>query len=250
MKVLLVGESWTVHEQHLKGFNLFNSVRYEDYCGRDLARVFESEGISCDYMPSHAAQNEFPYTGDELREYDAIILSDVGSDTFLLPPAVFSGGERRPNRLQTVADYVRNGGGLAMIGGYMSYCGFGGNARYGMTPLAEVLPVTILNYDDRVECPQGIIPGVRDTSHPILHGIDDAAWPFFLGYNRVQVKPGAAEILTADEDTFLAAWETGTGRSVAFASDCAPHWGSSAFVGWKYYGTFFGNIVRWLAKAL
>ena len=45
-----------------------------------------------------------------------------------------------------------------MVGGYYSFQGINGGARYHGTPVEEVLPVEILPYDDRVEVPEGFTP--------------------------------------------------------------------------------------------
>lgn len=247
MKVLLVGESWTVHETHMKGFDVFNVCRHEEQCGTMLVDVLQKEGIETDFMPSHAAQESFPDTMEKLNVYDAVILSDIGSNTLLLASDTFYRGERKPNKLQLLVDYVEQGGGLAMIGGYLSFAGIDNKARYAMTPLAKVLPVNMLNYDDRVECPEGIVPQTVKSSHPIFAGIE-TEWPFFLGYNKVMVKPQAEELAKIGDDTFIAVMEHGRGRSLAFASDCAPHWGPKEFMQWSSYSTLFGNMVRWLGK--
>ena len=52
-----------------------------------------------------------------------IILSDIGSNTLLLPPEVFLEGKRVPNRLELLKEYVSQGGGLVMAGGYLSFQG-------------------------------------------------------------------------------------------------------------------------------
>ena len=245
MNVLLVGESWTVHETHMKGFDIFNVCRHEEHCGDMLADVLRREGFDVDFIPSHEAQAGFLGTVGKLNEYDAVILSDIGSNTLLLSPDTFYRGQRSPNKLQALADYAEQGGGVAMIGGYLSFAGIDNKARYAMTPLAKALPVEILNYDDRVECPEGIVPRVTDASHPIFRGIGKD-WPFFLGYNKIKVKDGAKELAVIGEDTFIAVMEYGKGRTLAFASDCAPHWGPKEFMDWESYRPLFGNMVRWL----
>lgn len=245
MKVLLVGESWTVHETHMKGFDIFDVCRHEEHCGDMLANVLRKEGIDVDFMPSHEAQVGFPDTIDKLNAYDAVILSDIGSNTLLLAPDTFYRGVRSPNKLKALVDYAEQGGGVAMIGGYLSFAGIDNKARYAMTPLAKALPVEILSYDDRVECPEGIVPQVKDASHSIFDGVGKD-WPFFLGYNKIKAKKEAKELATINEDTFIAVMEFGKGRTLAFASDCAPHWGPKEFVDWQSYQPLFGNMVRWL----
>ena len=96
-----------------------------------------------------------PFTGQEYAAYDAVILSDIGSNTLLLPSATFGRSEKRPNRCQAIRDYVLDGGALVMIGGYMSFTGIDAKARYGSTALADVLPVVCLEMDDRREHSEG-----------------------------------------------------------------------------------------------
>ena len=74
-----------------------------------------------------------------------MILSNIGANTLLLPPGVFLQGKRMPNRLEIIKEYVRAGGGLVMAGGYLSFQGIYGSARYHRTPIEEVLPVSLLS---------------------------------------------------------------------------------------------------------
>ena len=80
-----------------------------------------------------------------------------------------------------------------MIGGYMSFSGFEGKAKYQNTALADVLPVTMLGYDDRIESPAGVTP-VPVASHAVLRGIE-GQWPPMLGYNRLIAKADATVVL-------------------------------------------------------
>ena len=191
---------------------------------------------------------QFPYDADTLLgRYDTIILSDLPSDSLLLPRAVFIDGQTRPNRLSAIGDFVHRGGGLLMVGGYMSFSGFEGRARYGMTSLAEVLPVEMLHWDDRKEVPEGVVPLVKE-SHVVVEGLE-GGWPHFLGYNLVRERADAHVVLAADNgDPLLVVGTHGAGRVAAFMSDCAPHWGSPAFMGWEFYGRFWTQLVRWLSS--
>jgi uncharacterized membrane protein len=70
-----------------------------------------------------------------------------------------------------------------------------------------------------------------------------------LGYNQLTARPGATVVMATETgDPFLAVQEVGKGRTAAFASDCAPHWGSSEFYDWAFYGRFWTQLVRWLAQ--
>jgi len=242
LKILLAGESWTSLGLHLKGFSIYTTGAYEEG-GKPLIRALESQGMEITYIPNHLVPENFPITKEGLAAYDAIILSDIGADTFLLHPDTLNRSIRRPNPLKVIAEYVADGGALIMVGGFMSFSGFGGNACYHNTVLADVLPVKMLGHDDRIECPEGINPQVA-AAHDVLDGIP-SAWPHFLGYQRFAAKPDAITVLKADADPFLVLGTHGTGRVAAFASDCSPHWGSPEFVGWEHYSRFWSQLTSW-----
>jgi len=102
-KVLLVGESWTATTMEVKGFNNFFSSKYETGLGW-IDKAIEKAGYEFVYMPNHEAAEGFPFTLEELKEYACIILSDVGADTFLVPPVTFGQSKRMPNRCQLSLD--------------------------------------------------------------------------------------------------------------------------------------------------
>ncbi|MBG0786513.1 MAG: cytoplasmic protein [Anaerolineaceae bacterium] len=250
MKVIMAGESWIVAETHMKGFDTAVLNRYEDFFADRFFEVLKDTGVELDYYPNHIAQSKFPQKAEELTQYDAVIISDCGSNTLLLDPEMQFKGVRKGNRLLAIQDYVKAGGGLLMCGGYLSFAGLENKARYAMTPIADVLPVDMLNWDDRMEHPEGVTPVVTKADHPVLKGIDNSAWPEFLGYNKIMAKDEADEIATIDGDTFMAAWDYGQGRAFAFASDLAPHWGTKEFLDWEGYEILFTNILKWLAKEI
>jgi uncharacterized membrane protein len=165
-KVLLAGESWITTSTHLKGFDFFSSAHYATG-GDFLIAALSAGGAEVTHLPSHDAAKSFPLELGRLQEFSVIILSDIGSNTLLLPPEVFLERKRVPNRLELLKEYVSQGGGLVMAGGYLSFQGIYGAARYHRTPIEEVLPVTMLSIDDRVEKPEGVIPWANVSNHPI-----------------------------------------------------------------------------------
>jgi uncharacterized membrane protein len=254
-QVLLAGESWVSTGMHVKGFNDFSTAFYE--VGHEALAAALGAEFDVVFLPSHEAATAFPGSAAELRRYAAVLFSDMGADTLLLHPDTFIRMRPTPNRLIAVQEYVAAGGGFGMIGGYMSFGGFGGRARYHRTEIEEILPVTCLPYDDRVETPQGFHPEppaptdqLTPADHPVLAGVR-GPWPMLLGYNRIAAKPAAQVLLHRgpglDSDPILAVGAYGNGRTLAFASDCAPHWGSPDFVNWEHYATFWRSAVRWLA---
>lgn len=244
--VLLVGESWQTIEFHVKGFDLFSSSSYTE-AAQHLRDALDSDGIETTYQPCHVAATEFPESAEELAAYDVVVLSDIGYNTLAIPPGTFADGERRANRLALLEAYVRAGGGLLMIGGYLSFQGINGRANYAGTPVEDALPISMLRTDDRVERADGVVPEVLDDTHPVTAGLS-AAWPHFLGYNRVTVDDDATELVRVDDDPLVAVGAHGDGRSAVFTSDCAPHWGPQAFVDWDGYDRLWANLVRWVAK--
>ncbi len=244
LQILLAGESWTSLGLHLKGFSVYTTGAYEEG-GKPLIQALEKNDMAVTYMPNHLVPERFPTEVSDLTAYDAVILSDIGADTFLLHPDTLQRSTRRPNTLKVIAEYVAQGGGLLMVGGFMSFSGFGGNACYHNTILADVLPVDMLGHDDRIECPEGINPTVAE-DHPVLSGVP-TDWPHFLGYQRLKAKAGTKTALAVAQNPFLVLGEYGQGRTAAFASDCSPHWGSPEFVGWSHYDRFWAQLAGWVA---
>src|SRR5205823_14662039 len=149
-----------------------------------LKRALEDSEIVLTHLPGHLVPSDFPSALDALAEYDVIALSDIGSNSLLLHPDTFIHGRRTPNRLRLISDWVRAGGGFMMIGGYLSFQGIDGTARYHRTPIEQLLPVDMLPFDDRVEVPEGFVPvPAIEKSHPVLAGIS-GEWPYLLGYNE------------------------------------------------------------------
>ncbi|WP_435361720.1 glutamine amidotransferase [Haloarchaeobius sp. DFWS5] len=236
VSVLLAGESWFTLTVEVKGRNVFMDSEYGEPADYVIAAL---ETADCDvtFQPCHVANTEFPRTLDELAQYDLVILSDIGADTLQITPQV-ADGETDVDRCTLLAEYVRDGGALGMVGGYMSFAGKGGRARYGMTPVADVLPVEIARADDRVETPAGAVPEDQGTPGEL-----PGTWPHVLGYNRLEAKPNAEVWATVRDDPFLVVGDYGAGSSFAFATDCAPHWAPEEFLEWEYLPELWGAIV-------
>jgi uncharacterized membrane protein len=242
-RVLIAGESWTVHSIHQKGFDSFTTTEYAEGV-HWLRSALETGGWEVTYQPAHVAARDFPFDAAALSEYDCVMLSDIGSNTLLLHPDTFVRSRVLPNRLEAIRDYVMNGGGLVMIGGYMTFQGIDAKARYRDTAVAEVLPVLMEPGDDRAERPQGVTPRVREKDHPIVGGLA-REWPALLGYNRFAAKPGGTVVASVGDDPLIVAGSFGKGRAVAFASDCGPHWAPPPFVEWAGYAPLWRQIAGW-----
>ena len=244
--VLIVGESWMSQSQHIKGWDFFSSATY--HTGhRELQAALEAGGHSVAHMPSHAAATDFPFELAELQAFDVVILSDIGANTLLLHPDTWIHGRTTPNRLRLIASFVEEGGGLLMAGGYFSFQGIHGAARFRRTPVEGVLPVTMLSVDDRVEEPEGFEIRLDAPDHPLVADLP-TPWPPLLGLNEVVVRPEATLVASAGGYPLLVLGQHGNGRSAAWTSDIGPHWCSPAFVAWDGYARLWPRLVAWLAN--
>jgi uncharacterized membrane protein len=253
-KVLLVGESWMSSATHYKGFDQFGSVTF--HLGAEpLVKALKDSEFELTYMQAHQAPTELPLTLEGLDAYDAIILSDIGSNSILLHPDVWLHGKPMPNRVKLLREWTKKGGGLVMIGGYLTFQGIDGRGRWARTAVEEALPVDCLHHDDRIEVPEGFRAEVTgDRAHPILAGLD-GEWPLLLGANEVRLKNRPdVELLARLPDSegghpLLVTGGYGEGRSVAWTSDIGPHWLPNSFVEWPGYARLWKNVLGWVTKA-
>ena len=245
LRVLLAGETWITVARHYKGWDHFTSTTFHDGAV-SFKRVMNKAGIDVVHLPGHLVPSNFPRQQQELKDYDVVILSDIGANSLLLSPGTWLKGQRTTNRLALLHDYVSNGGGLVMVGGYYSFQGIHGRAGYKNTPVEEVLPVSILPYDDRVEHPEGVTPECGP-NHELIPGLPKSL-PFILGYNRTILKKGASLVYKYEDDPILAVRTFGQGRTVAWTSDIGPHWCPEGFLAREEYGLLWNGIIKWAAR--
>jgi uncharacterized membrane protein len=242
--ILLVGETWFVLTLHVKGFDMFPLGGYENFGVWFMEAMGKFPDIQAEHMPNHVALTSFPSTLEQLKRYDVLIFSDCGKNTISLYPEMFT-VPMGPDRLPLIKEYVEKGKAFVMAGGWNSFQGLRGIPGYHGTVIEEILPVQIQESDDRVETPQGVRPKVMVPGHPIFADLP-SRWPLFLGYNRVVAKEGAEVLATINGDPLIAVSKCGRGKTMAFTSDLAKHWGTD-FVAWKGYGAFWHNALLWLS---
>lgn len=244
-KVLFVGETCTNTVICIKGYDSFSSSYYEESF-QDIKKAIENAGYEFTNIGCHEVDAKFPSTCAALSEYDCLILSDVGSNSFYLRNETYHDSIICADRLQIIRQYVEEGGAFLMIGGYVSFNGIGGIANYGHTPIQDILPVLCIDGDDRRECPSGGI--IRCAQNHEAIADFPAEWPPVLGYNKTIPKEGCDVPVTVNEDPLLVFGSFGKGRTAAFTSDCTHHWAPPAFTQWEYYDKLWKGILDYLTR--
>ncbi|MCD6365572.1 MAG: hypothetical protein J7M14_06820 [Planctomycetes bacterium] len=196
-----------------------------------------------------------PSSAEELSLFDVVILGDLDVSFF------------RTEQMRLIRQFVDDGGGLLMLGGHNSF----GPGGYGGTDLEAVLPVIVGGRDQRQEM-AAFLPELTAAgrAHPIFNGLGDyfprvarsggGARTFrpgdLLGCVRVVRAKSSAEVLAihprsrnaAGPLVVLATQRFGAGRSAALTADTTWKWRSPRG-GKGLYERFWGQLVRWLARA-
>jgi len=217
-----------------------------------------------DLMTSYADRElsliAFPYKrlfDQDLWSFDVVIFQNFDHQPYFN----FDSGAL----LQNLADYVEGGGSLVMIGGDRSFS----QGKYGRTPLADVLPVTLLQGASSPD-PTAFTPLLTDQGvrHPLTRLVGDASenrewWSRMSPLDGTNVVSGAtrdaAVLLThptrqtdgGDPLPILSVREVGAGRSMALTVDSSWRWSLSEAAqgrGNQAYLRFWKNAIRWLMK--
>jgi uncharacterized membrane protein len=195
----------------------------------------------------------------KLEEYldqsETLIISDVEAKCFHLYPSFFDRARREnrvvtfPDRLKVINEWIRNGGGLMMLGGWLSFSGVQGRSGWGRSTLKDTLPVDCLLIEDLVESSEGFTVEVMAPEHPVVKGLPWDKFPPIFGYNEVAEKPNG-EVLVRVKETghpLVVVGEYGEGRIFTYMSDPAPHWGIN-FELWEAYDAFWQQAFNWVQK--
>jgi uncharacterized membrane protein len=195
--------------------------------------------------------------GDQLRTFDAVIFVDFAYAPYR--------GLEIERFLPNLRDYVKAGGAFAMVGGEQSF----GDARYGATPIADILPVAPI--DGTTEAEGELRPRLTDEGrrHPVTSlapgaAQNEAAWAALPPVTAVNLTralaPGQGASVLLDVPALpvqgrpaplVAVREVGQGRSLAVATDAAWRWGflaAESGQGNRAYLRFWSSALRWLVR--
>ena len=213
-----------------------------------------SPDIKVDYVrlaPADSGQRPVDLA-DRFRRgrYDVYVLGDVDASMFT------------PDELRQLADVVKQGAGLAMLGGFHSF----GPGGYADTPLAALLPVTMdvrerqrlgdpIRSDVQLNGPLAMRPakplgerhylmalGAGPEGRPIWESL-----PPLEGANRLGPAKPTSQLLaeTPTGQPLLVVQEAG-GRVLAFAGDSTWHWWMEGFA--DQHKRFWRQVILWLAR--
>lgn len=252
IKILYVGDTQVNVQTSIKGIDSWTFTYYSDSARYLRDALKATDDIECTHIPSMNCIADMPSTVEEFQKYDAVLVSDVGYNNINLQP-----GNTQPfmvpmgpNRENALVEYVQQGGGFMMIGGWLSFSGMQGKGLYGGTKIEEILPVNCVprGADDRVEVTEGYSMKLDDPEHPIVKGIDWEIPYMFMGYNKVYLKDDAHLIASYNGDVQIATRQVGKGRTSVFTCDVGPHWAGN-FLKHPGYNQFWQQISRWTACA-
>ncbi len=249
-RVLLAGETFAISQSISIGFDTLHSNILANGASHYLS-VMSDSNYEIEQLSSDRCENEFPKSAEALAPYAAVILSDIGALSLLLSPETRA-GKVSTNRLALLHDWVARGGGLLMAGGYNSFQGMSGTARYHDTKLEDCLPVDCLPYADGLEAPEGLAAQII-ADHPIIKDLKQP-WPPVLGINKVKVKPEDSCKIVATvtnrhiEYPLLATRGFGKGRTAAWMTDIGPHWLSQEFLNSETYALLMRNMTAWICR--
>lgn len=136
---------------------------------------------------------------------------------------------------KVIAESVKKGASLLMIGGWESFHGV--NGEYQGSLIEEILPVICLTQDDRVNYCHGLVPVIKQ-QHQSIKSLPWHNPPVVCGFNKVKLKKDSQTVLalkkiviknleiSLDKNEFplLVFGKYGLGKTCALTTDLAPHW--------------------------
>jgi uncharacterized membrane protein len=196
----------------------------------------------------------------EIKNFDLVIFDNFKYTLYL-----------SPNHLESIREFVRGGGGFAMIGG----SNLVSEGKYTITPIGEILPVRFTEKEDYSRDFQiGVRVSRAGVPHPITRLSSDIAgdtardsagdevqrlrfWqemPPLDGFNLVEAKSSATVLLESSNGIpwpILTVSNYGKGRVLTLATDYSWKWDMGMVAKGKgnlAYLRLMDRMVRWLTK--
>jgi len=227
----------------------------------DLVSFFilrTNQDMGAGYGPQELSLIAFPYErlfSEDLWTFDLVVLQNFDYEPYF--------GWRAAELLGNLADFVRRGGALVMIGGDRSF----DKGDYAASPLADVLPVELGVVGEHVDTTAFRAElSSQGRLHPLTQLLSDnrdseALWGRLaeldgLNLTRGLAPQSAALLVHPDLKTpsgasmpVLAVREVGMGRTMALMGDSSWRWvmaEAAAGHGNQAYLRFWKSAMRWL----
>ncbi|MDA0991791.1 MAG: glutamine amidotransferase [Verrucomicrobia bacterium] len=255
LRVLYIGD-WAFHTGPRYIESPFEDVVKQvgmAFYGQRLKQALEAAGADVECWANWDLYNMEPGGFEKtLNQCDAIVISDVEARCFHLFPDFFdrkkygAGTLVFPDRLKSLRRFVECGGGLLMLGGWLSFSGHMEKGGWRRCAYTDALPVECLVGEDLVESSAGFQARVKQAAHPITKGLKWSSFQPILGYNEVRAK-NPDDVLVDVKETghpLMVASTLGKGRQFLYMSDPVPHWGIN-FELWSDYDRFWKRALLW-----
>ena len=173
-----------------------------------------------------------PRTWQEFCTYDLILFANANAQAL------------GPDQRFMLREWVRQGGGLVILGGHAAY---GGSLLKGSF-IEEALPVVPGN--SRFDVVKNSVP-LPSSSHPITKQLNWNGKIVSPYIHQLDVRPGADTVIAAGKRPFLAVGSFGRGRVACIGG--APYGvapgDSITFWEWESWPELMRNVLRWVSKS-
>lgn len=171
---------------------------------------------------------------DELKSYSVIVIANLDAPSL------------NAERLKAYREFVAQGGGLVVLGGYWAFS----RGAYAGTPLEEMLPATFAPEHRIPETPEGLPlhPGAQATWKP---PIELKSKPVAFYVQTLTPKPDSTVQWLAGDKPALVSGSFGKGRVVACAltANGETPAGVMPFWDWPEWPKLLGQALDWAAGA-
>jgi uncharacterized membrane protein len=183
-------------------------------------------------LGAKGCMDEFPDTYEQLLAYDVLVIDNIN--------ARYLGAERRA----MIADFVRQGGGLLVMGGYYNFSLGADHNTY----LADLSPVKIARYDDVLRDAKGL--ALKAEKPAFFEKVDWSKPLYAFMVDTSPVRDGSEVLLTAGGKPAIVGRRYGQGRVLAVlinphgivAPDLKPYWESTQ------WPRILASCVSWLGQ--
>ena len=184
------GKVLVLHGLHARHWRIDEAVRSAGLAGCEVSYYRQYQGYGTSEPP-------FPQDADALRRYAAVVLAGADAESL---GGIFG--------RKALADYVRGGGGLVVLGGLCTY----GAGKFRHTLVEEMLPVILAGPFDL----KRLGGGKPISSTPAGRDMTWSAKAVCVWQHRLQARPDATVAATTSAGPILVFGNYGKGSVAAF----------------------------------